>query len=206
MTSTPKQLAEWTNSAQKVWDSQGRTHWVNMDQFDNYVAGYLRARTELLDQPEGEPPQNKEKLDELLGQYWDIAHSEGSTGVSRGDEAGAVLSAIKSLLDQPEGEPVAWLVPTEIDVELGLMFPFTQIPSDTHPDVKAMLEAFPVYTHPPAPRTTTKDLHDALHQLQQEKQELEAQLAALTQVIVERDLIIGQYIAEVQPPRAGEEA
>lgn len=107
MTPTPEQLAEWTNSAQKVWDSQGRMHWVNMDQFDNYVAGYLRCKTELLDQPE--PPQNKEKLDDLLGQYWDIAHSEGSTGVSRGDEAGAVLSAIKSLLDQQKGEPVAWV-------------------------------------------------------------------------------------------------
>ena len=35
--------------------------------------------------------------------------------------------------------------------------------------------------------------------------ELEAQLAALTHAIVERDLIIGQYIAEVQPPLAGEE-
>jgi hypothetical protein len=49
----------------------------------------------------------KEKLDGLLGQYWDIAHSEGSTCVSRGDEAGAVLSAIQGLLAQPEGEPVA---------------------------------------------------------------------------------------------------
>ena len=34
--------------------------------------------------------------------------------------------------------------------------------------------------------------------------ELEAQLAALTHAIVERDLIIGQYIAEVYPPTAGE--
>ena len=45
-TPTQEQLAEWTNAAQKVWDGQGRTHWVNMDQFDNYVAGYLRAKTE----------------------------------------------------------------------------------------------------------------------------------------------------------------
>jgi hypothetical protein len=49
-------------------------------------------------------PQNK-KLDELLGQYWDIAHSEGATGVSRGDEAGVVLSALQGLLDQPDVEP-----------------------------------------------------------------------------------------------------
>ena len=34
--------------------------------------------------------------------------------------------------------------------------------------------------------------------------DLEAQLAALTHAIVERDLIIGQYIAEVYPPTAGE--
>ena len=45
-TPTPEQLAEWTNAAQKVWDGQGRMHWVNMDQFDNYVAGYLRAKQE----------------------------------------------------------------------------------------------------------------------------------------------------------------
>ena len=45
-TPTPEQLAEWTNAAQKVWDSQGRMHWVNMDGYDNYIAGYLRAKTE----------------------------------------------------------------------------------------------------------------------------------------------------------------
>lgn len=47
-TPTPEQLSEWTNAAQTVWDGQGRIHWVNMDGFDNYVAGYLRAKTDML--------------------------------------------------------------------------------------------------------------------------------------------------------------
>lgn len=74
------------------------------------------------------------------------------------------LPLLQSMLDQPEGVPLAWLVPTEIDEELGLMFPFTQIPSDTHPDIKAMLEAFPVFTHPPAPRKqiTEADVTDEM--------------------------------------------
>lgn len=132
--------------------------------------------------------QNKEKLEELLGQYWDIAFTEGSTGVSRGDEAGAVLSAIHSLLDQPEepeetnaaflerfkqnvladvrrdlakpeGEPVAYLAPWNVEPTM-------------HSDADDGLElvepshegAFPVYTHPPAPHKpiTAADVTDEM--------------------------------------------
>lgn len=99
-------------------------------------------------------PQNKEKLIELIGQYWDIAHSEGATGVSRGDEAGAVWSEIQSLLDQPEGEPVAGLTSvgrlcsTETtNMEQGLSYGWQ-----------------PLYTHPPAPRQpiTAADVTDEM--------------------------------------------
>ncbi len=39
----------------------------------------------------------KRTIDDLLGRYWEIAFSEGKTGVSRGDEANAVLHQIKGL-------------------------------------------------------------------------------------------------------------
>ena len=155
MTPTPEQLQAWRVKFESRYDPSQLNRWMADPQnykktdVDDAWSVYVEARedalADMLEQPEGEPPQNKENLDDLLGKYWDIAHSEGSTGVSRGDEAGAVLSSIQSLLDQPSNEPAA----RRID-------------------------------------------------------ELEAQLAALTHAIVERDLIIGQYIAEVDPPIAGE--
>lgn len=57
--------------------------------------------------------QNKAKLaqlEELFGQYWDIAFTEGSTGVNQSEKANGVLHALRLLLDQPEGEPKAWLI------------------------------------------------------------------------------------------------
>lgn len=53
--------------------------------------------------------QNKAKLaqlEELFGQYWDIAFTEGSTGVNQSEKANGVLHALRLLLDQPEDEPV----------------------------------------------------------------------------------------------------
>lgn len=41
-TPTPEQTAQWREEAQKVWNEQGRAHWVNMAGFNNYAAGYLR--------------------------------------------------------------------------------------------------------------------------------------------------------------------
>lgn len=43
---TPKQIAQWREEAQKLWNEQGRAHWVNIGDFDNYAAGYLQARTD----------------------------------------------------------------------------------------------------------------------------------------------------------------
>lgn len=40
------QLAKYREDAQKVWDEQNRAHWVNMSDFDNYAAGYIRAKQE----------------------------------------------------------------------------------------------------------------------------------------------------------------
>ena len=43
---TPEQLTQWRKEAQKLWNEQGRAHWVNISDFNNYAAGYLRARTD----------------------------------------------------------------------------------------------------------------------------------------------------------------
>ena len=156
MTPTPEQLAEWTNAAQKVWDGQGRTHWVNMDQFDKYIAGYLRAKIELLDQPE--PPKNMstlalmQRVDELEALN-ETLKNEAQIHAMEAKSANATINEINQFISGATGEPANW--------------------------------------------------HGA-QPVKEFVNNLKAQLAALTQVIVERDLIIGQYIAEVQPPLAGE--
>ena len=43
---TPEQLAKYRDAAESVWMAEGRTHWVNMSGFDNYLAGYVRAKQE----------------------------------------------------------------------------------------------------------------------------------------------------------------
>lgn len=43
---TPEQLAKYRKAAESVWMAEGRTHWVNMSGFDNYLAGYIRAKQE----------------------------------------------------------------------------------------------------------------------------------------------------------------
>jgi hypothetical protein len=43
----------------------------------------------------------KNKLMELIGEYWDLAYQEGEYGVSRHAEANRVLSTISSLLSRP---------------------------------------------------------------------------------------------------------
>ena len=51
------------------------------------------------------------EFEDLLGQYWDLAHLEGKSGVSQGDKANEVLHALKKLAEQPaqQQEPVAWI-------------------------------------------------------------------------------------------------
>lgn len=41
------------------------------------------------------------EFEDLLGQYWDLAHLEGKSGVSQGDKANEVLHALKKLAEQP---------------------------------------------------------------------------------------------------------
>ena len=41
------------------------------------------------------------EFEDLLGQYWDLAHLEGKSGVSQGDKANEVLHALKNLAEQP---------------------------------------------------------------------------------------------------------
>ena len=55
MTPTPEQLQAWRKDALTDWIKQSPATWAVSSKMDNYVAGYLRAKTELLDQPEGEP-------------------------------------------------------------------------------------------------------------------------------------------------------
>lgn len=43
---TPEKLTKYRETAESVWMAEGRTHWVNMSGFDNYLAGYLRAKQE----------------------------------------------------------------------------------------------------------------------------------------------------------------
>jgi hypothetical protein len=40
------------------------------------------------------------EFEDLLGQYWDLAHFEGNSGVSQGDKANEVLRALKKLAQQ----------------------------------------------------------------------------------------------------------
>ena len=144
MTPTPEQLAEWTNAAQKVWDSQGRTHWVNMDGYDNYIAGYLRARTELLDQPEQNLTEGKwysgEDIDRMVRQL-DVA-LYGENAAQQAMLCDIVQPIIKRLAAQSEGEPVAWIL---------------QFSHDSHKTLRwragnSTVQSIPLYTHPPAPR------------------------------------------------------
>ena len=46
-------------------------------------------------------------IEELLSEYWDIAHSEGATGVSRGTEAQVVLTKIREAITREEAQPSA---------------------------------------------------------------------------------------------------
>ena len=155
MTPTPEQLAEWTNAAQKVWDSQGRTHWVNMDGYDNYIAGYLRARTELLDQPEQNLTEGKwysgEDIDRMVRQL-DVA-LHGENAAQQAMLCDIVQPIIKRLAAQSEGEPVAWIL---------------QFSHDSHKTLRwragnSTVQSIPLYTHLPAPRKiTANDVTDAM--------------------------------------------
>lgn len=49
-----------------------------------------------VEQPTGSAGSGEQALEELLGEYWSIAYSEGSTGVSRGDDANEVLHKIRA--------------------------------------------------------------------------------------------------------------
>lgn len=40
---------------------------------------------------------NNTEFEELLGAYWDLAFSEGTTGISRGDEANLILHKLRTL-------------------------------------------------------------------------------------------------------------
>jgi hypothetical protein len=63
-----------------------------------------------------------DKLEALLGRYWEIAYSEGKTGESRGDEAQEVLSSIRQLARRAQpSKPVAWIA-TDLDgrADVGL--------------------------------------------------------------------------------------
>lgn len=88
-------------------------------------------------------PQNKAKLaqlaaiEEILGQYWDLAFTEGSTGVNQSEAANGVLHNMRRLLDQPEGEPVAHV--------MGIC-------ADSDEISVALPAGTKLYTHPPAPR------------------------------------------------------
>jgi hypothetical protein len=46
------------------------------------------------------------EFEQLLGRYWELAHAEGYTGVSRGDEANEVLHRLREM-HKGRGEPVA---------------------------------------------------------------------------------------------------
>jgi hypothetical protein len=55
------------------------------------------------------------EFEALLGQYWDLAHFEGNSGVSQGDKANEVLLALKKLAEQPaQQEPVALLPKVDV--------------------------------------------------------------------------------------------
>ena len=43
-------------------------------------------------------------IEELLSEYWDIAHSEGATGVSRGTEAQVVLTKLRAAIAHEEAK------------------------------------------------------------------------------------------------------
>lgn len=56
-------------------------------------------------------------FEELLAKYWDLAYTEGKTGVSQGTKANEVLCQLHQLLEQPapvqsaeRGEPAYWNV------------------------------------------------------------------------------------------------
>lgn len=49
-----------------------------------------------------------QRIEELLGQYWDIAFDEASKGESRGDDAQEVLSAINMAVEKLIAEREHW--------------------------------------------------------------------------------------------------
>lgn len=73
-----------------------------------------------------------EPLEELLGQYWDIAFREGSTNVSSGSEANKVLHKIRQLF-----KPITPLTAEDItDAEIEEYLSFIEKASYlSHPDV-----------------------------------------------------------------------
>jgi hypothetical protein len=102
-------------------------------------------------------PQNKEKLaaiEELFGQYWDLAFTEGSTGANQSTAANDVLHNLRQLLDQPECEPVRY----EYQAKSGLWFPFTNQHHHDNTVNDGTYPIRPLYTHPAPFTPITADM------------------------------------------------
>ena len=77
---------------------------------------------------------NKE-FEDLLGQYWDLAHLEGKSGVSQGDKANEVLHALKKLAEQPAQQI------TEAQVEAALKAAHMHSTPESRKDMRRAIEA-----------------------------------------------------------------
>jgi hypothetical protein len=81
---------------------------------------------------------NSNEFEQLLDRYWNLAHAEGYTGVSRGDEANQVLHRLREM-HKGQGEPVGFITTDHAGCEV---FTKTRFKLRGH-------EQFPVYTSAP---------------------------------------------------------
>jgi hypothetical protein len=54
MTPTPEQLKQWCKDAESAYEDDDNINAFD-ERHEHYIRGYLRAKTEMLDEPEGEP-------------------------------------------------------------------------------------------------------------------------------------------------------
>ncbi|MES2730012.1 MAG: hypothetical protein V4621_07980 [Pseudomonadota bacterium] len=78
-------------------------------------------------------------IEELLGEYWDIAYSEASKGESRGDDAQEVLSAINWAIEKLIAERDHWKANhADMVKRAGLLSQRDDLPVDRLPAYREM--------------------------------------------------------------------
>ena len=92
------ELRKAAGTAVDVWDDTGTRH-EDVVNAMNDLRKVLAKNANAAPQQTVSPDSSLAPLIEsLIGEYWDIAHEEGKTGISHGDLANQVLGRIRNAL------------------------------------------------------------------------------------------------------------